>query len=85
MFSSFSLSFLSFCEITCLFFPFSKNVVLKGLSCLLFSRFCDVASLLAVCVWPWRFGFLASRSAALSFSVVVCGERECYNEKEEIL
>jgi hypothetical protein len=29
----------------------------NGLSCLLFSRFCDVASLFVVCELPWRFGF----------------------------
>jgi hypothetical protein len=87
MFSSFSLSFLSFLKSLGGFFysSFSKNVVFKGLSCLLFSRFCDVASLLAVCEWLWRFGFLVSRSAAFSFSVAVCGEREYYNEKERIL
>jgi hypothetical protein len=56
-------------------FLFLQNVVLKGLSCLLFSRFCDVASLLVVCELPWRFGFLVSRSAAFSFSVAVCGAR----------
>jgi hypothetical protein len=36
---------------------FSKNVVFKGLSCLLLSRFCDRALLLVVCEVPWRFGF----------------------------
>jgi hypothetical protein len=29
--------------------------------------------------------FVVSRSAALSFSVAVCGAREYYNEKERIL
>jgi hypothetical protein len=87
MFSSFSLSFLPFLKSLGFFFLYfiSKNVVFKGLSCLLFSRFCDCALFLVVCEVPWRFGFLVSRSAALSFSVVICGAREHYNEKERIL
>jgi hypothetical protein len=55
-------------------FSFSKNVVLTGLSCLLFSRFCDRALLLVVC--EPCVCFLVSRSAALSFSVAVSGARE---------
>jgi hypothetical protein len=77
MFSSFSLYFLSFGSLVC--YLFLQNVVFKGLSCLLFSRFCDVASFLVVCELPWRFGFLVSRSAAMPFSVAVCGEREYYS------
>jgi hypothetical protein len=53
------LSFLSFLRNHLGFFntSFLKNAIVEGLSCLLFSRFCDVASFLVVCELPWRFGF----------------------------
>jgi hypothetical protein len=75
MFSSFSLSFLSFYSTVYFFISaecrFQRSIVFVALSV-------DVASLprLVVCELPWRFGFLVSRSAALYFSGVVSGERE---------
>jgi hypothetical protein len=68
--------FAFFISTECRFQRFVLFAVLSVLRC----RFVVGCLRVALALW-----FLVSRSAALPFSVAVCGAREYYNEKERIL